>query len=47
MPEQVAASPAELHDLLVAERVDVLCQTPSAAGCCRRRAGVGGVVGWW
>ncbi|SPX79731.1 condensation domain-containing protein [Mycobacterium xenopi] len=32
VPEQVAASPAELHDLLVAERVDVLCQTPSAAG---------------
>ncbi|EUA32976.1 AMP-binding enzyme family protein [Mycobacterium xenopi 4042] len=31
-PEQVARSPAELHDLLVAERVDVLCQTPSAAG---------------
>ncbi|OBK81094.1 amino acid adenylation domain-containing protein, partial [Mycobacterium sp. 1164985.4] len=32
VPEEVAASPEALHTLLVDERVDVLCQTPSAAG---------------
>jgi non-ribosomal peptide synthetase component F len=32
VPPEVAASPDELHTLLVAEHVSVLCQTPSAAG---------------
>ncbi|KQH77025.1 hypothetical protein AO501_11190 [Mycobacterium gordonae] len=32
VPEDVAASPSEFHDLLTAERIDVLTQTPSAAG---------------
>jgi glycopeptidolipid biosynthesis protein len=31
VPEAVASSPDELHDLLVSEGVNVLCQTPSAA----------------
>ncbi len=32
VPESVAGSPSELHDLLIAEQVTVLYQTPSAAG---------------
>jgi glycopeptidolipid biosynthesis protein len=32
VPEAVASSPADLHNLLVTEKVSVLCQTPSAAG---------------
>ncbi|MFI5511748.1 amino acid adenylation domain-containing protein, partial [Mycobacterium sp. NPDC051804] len=32
VPEDVARSPEELHALLVGEQVDVVCQTPSAAG---------------
>ena len=32
VPESVASSPDDLHDLLISEKVSVLCQTPSAAG---------------
>ncbi|MFQ2875479.1 non-ribosomal peptide synthase/polyketide synthase [Mycobacterium sp. MS3] len=32
VPEDVAASPADFHHLLRAERIDVLTQTPSAVG---------------
>ena len=32
VPETVAGSPTDLHDLLVTEKVSVLYQTPSAAG---------------
>nr|WP_327533125.1 non-ribosomal peptide synthetase [uncultured Mycolicibacterium sp.] len=32
VPESVASSPDDLHNLLITEKVSVLCQTPSAAG---------------
>ncbi|MBA0046080.1 non-ribosomal peptide synthetase [Mycobacteroides sp. LB1] len=32
VPESIASSPDDLHDLLINEKVSVLCQTPSAAG---------------
>ena len=32
VPEEVARSPQDLHDLLVSQKVSVLSQTPSAAG---------------
>lgn len=32
VPEDVAASPVDFHDLLTDERIDVLTQTPSAVG---------------
>ncbi|MCB9416987.1 MAG: amino acid adenylation domain-containing protein [Mycolicibacterium sp.] len=32
IPESVAGSPSDLHNMLVTEKVSVLCQTPSAAG---------------
>ncbi|OBK48731.1 hypothetical protein A5656_29400 [Mycobacterium gordonae] len=32
VPEDVAASPTDFHELLTAEHIDVLTQTPSAAG---------------
>ncbi len=32
VPESIAGSPAELHELLVAENVDLVSQTPSAVG---------------
>ena len=32
IPDSVASSPIDLHNMLVTEKVSVLCQTPSAAG---------------
>ncbi|QZH58457.1 amino acid adenylation domain-containing protein [Mycolicibacterium farcinogenes] len=32
VPESVGSSPVDLHDLLLTQKVSVLCQTPSAAG---------------
>lgn len=32
VPESVGSSPDDLHNLLITEKVSVLCQTPSAAG---------------
>ncbi|WP_099038964.1 non-ribosomal peptide synthetase [Mycobacterium neglectum] len=32
VPEAVASSPIDFHNLLVTEKVSILCQTPSAAG---------------
>ncbi|GAT17586.1 linear gramicidin synthetase subunit D, partial [Mycolicibacterium thermoresistibile] len=37
VPESITGSPDDLHDLLVAEHVDVVYQTPSAAGMLSQR----------
>ena len=48
VPESVAGSPEDFHNLLVAEQVSVLTQTPSAVGVLSPRgSGVGGVGGGW
>ena len=46
VPEAVAGSPEDFHDVLVAEQVSVLTQTPSAVAVLSPRGfGVGGVGG--
>ena len=46
VPEPVVGSPEDLHDVLVAEQVSVLTQTPSAVAVLPARGvGVGGVGG--
>ena len=46
VPESVAHSPQDFHALLVAEHVDVLSQTPSAAGVLSPQ-GLESLPAWW
>ena len=47
VPEEVARSPEDLHALLVAERVSVLSQTPSAVGVLLALRGWSRWRWWW